>query len=64
MTIKDKLGAARAAAAFWLPDALMVGGAAAMSYGAWLVYSPAGFIVAGAFAIVAGIQVARAGAEE
>ncbi len=47
-----------------LPDGLMVVGAAAMSYGAWLVYSPAGFIVVGAFAIVAGIQVARAEAEE
>ncbi len=46
-----------------LPDGLMVGGASALAYGAWLVYAPAGFIVAGVLAIVAGCMVAKAGGE-
>lgn len=46
-----------------LPDGLMVGGAAALAYGAWLAYAPAGFIVAGTLAIVAGCMVARAEGE-
>lgn len=39
-----------------LPDALLVAGAAGVSYGAWLAYAPAGFIVAGALAIIAGLK--------
>ena len=43
-----------------LPDALMIGGAAALSYGSWLVYPAAGFVVAGALSLVAGVLTARA----
>ena len=42
-----------------LPDALMIGGAAALSYGAGLVYAPAGFIVAGLLLMAAGVLTAR-----
>lgn len=42
-----------------LPDVLMVAGAAVISYGAWLIYSPAGFLVGGCFALAAGILAAR-----
>ena len=42
-----------------IPDALLLAGAAALVYGAWLVYAPAGWIVAGALAIYAGLQLAR-----
>lgn len=42
-----------------LPDVLMVAGAAVISYGAWLIYPPAGFLVGGGFALVAGILAAR-----
>jgi len=59
MTIKDKLHTAAVAAAGFLPDALMIGGAYGVSYGAWLVYGPAGFIAGGVFALVAGIVLAR-----
>lgn len=45
----------------WLPDSLMAGGAVAVAYGAGLVYAPAGFIVAGAFALVAGWLLAKGG---
>lgn len=43
-----------------LPDALMISGAAALSYGAGLVYLPAGFISAGVLLLTAGILSARA----
>ena len=43
-----------------IPDLLLVAGAASLAYGAWLAWAPAGFIVAGALAIVAGLQTARA----
>jgi hypothetical protein len=43
-----------------LPDLLLVGGAAGVSYGAWLAYPPAGFIIAGALLIVAGLKLAAA----
>ena len=43
-----------------LPDVLMIIGAASISFGAWLAYQPAGFVVAGAMAIAAGINIARA----
>lgn len=59
MNIKDKLQAARAAAAGWLPDVLMVAGAGAVSAGAGMVYVPAGYIVGGALAVVGGVVLAR-----
>ena len=46
-------------AASWSPDALMAAGAGGISYGAWLVYQPAGFIVAGVLVLTAGVLAAR-----
>ncbi len=46
-----------------LPDVLMLAGTAAVSYGAWLVYEPAGYIVAGAITLVFGVLGARASEE-
>ncbi len=43
-----------------LPDALMVGGASGIAVGAWLIYPPAGFIVAGLLSLFAGIMLAKA----
>jgi hypothetical protein len=60
MTIKQKLLAACAWAGSVLPDALMVAGAGAVSHGAGIVYQPAGWIVAGVFALVAGYTLAVA----
>ena len=59
MNIKDKLQAARAAAAGWLPDVLMVAGAGSVSAGAGMVYLPAGWIVGGVLSLVAGVLTAR-----
>jgi hypothetical protein len=42
-----------------LPDALMVAGAAAVSYGAWAIYPPAGYIVGGVIMAGAGWLVAK-----
>lgn len=41
-----------------LPDVLLLAGAAGLIYGAWLVYAPAGYIVGGVIAIVAGLKLA------
>jgi hypothetical protein len=38
-----------------LPDALIVAGAAGVSYGAWLIYPAAGFIVGGLLVMAGGI---------
>ena len=43
-----------------LPDALLILGAGSLSYGAWSVWPPAGWLVAGALLIIAGLQIARA----
>lgn len=61
MSIKDKLATMAAKAATWLPDALMVGGAAGFSYGAGLVYAPAAWLVGGLFSLAAGVVLARGG---
>lgn len=42
-----------------VPDVLMLGGAASVSYGAWMVYQPAGFVTAGLFALAGGWLTAR-----
>ena len=42
----------------YLPDVLLIGGAGSVSFGAWLAYNPAGFVVAGALAIYAAIKLA------
>lgn len=46
-------------AAGWRPDTLMATGAASVAYGAWQVYVPAGYIVAGGFLLTAGVLAAR-----
>lgn len=43
-----------------LPDVLLIVGAAAVIFGVWSIYPPAGYIVGGVLGIVAGIQMARA----
>ncbi|WP_407280598.1 hypothetical protein U5817_09960 [Aromatoleum evansii] len=48
-----------AVAADWCPDALMAAGAVAVSYGAWMVYAPAGWIIGGLFGIAAGVLGSR-----
>ncbi len=40
-------------------DGLLVVGASAVSFGGWLIYAPAGFIVAGLFVIALGALVGR-----
>lgn len=57
--MKKTLQTIAARAAGWLPDALMVAGAGGISYGAWLVYQPAGYIVGGMFSAAAGWFLAK-----
>ena len=57
--ITAALSKLRAAATASLPDVLMIGGAVAVSHGAWLVTAPAGFIVGGLFSLAGGMLVAR-----
>lgn len=42
-----------------VPDLLMVGGAIAISVGAWMIYPPAGCVVGGLLALIAGVIMAR-----
>ena len=42
-----------------LPDGLLVAGWAGISYGAWLAYAPAGYIVGGLLLLVAGVLASR-----
>lgn len=51
--------ALRVCAAGLLPDALMLAGVGGISYGAWSVYEPAGFIVGGCFALAGGVLLSR-----
>lgn len=53
--MKEHLQKMLAAAVGQGPDALMLAGAAAIAFGAHLVYPPAGWIVAGGFAIGIGL---------
>ena len=57
--MKKHLQELAARAAGWVPDGLMVAGAGALSYGASQVYPPAGWLVGGALALVAGVKMAR-----
>lgn len=57
--MKEHLQRIAKAAAGWLPDALMAGGAAAFSYGGWLVNPPMGWMCAGLFALAGGWLLAR-----
>lgn len=47
----------------YLPDILLVAGAGLVSFGAWLVYAPAGFVVAGCFALGFGYMLAKSAAK-
>ena len=58
-TMKNAMTKAAAAAVDSLPDALLLIGAALVSYGAHMIYAPAGFIVCGSFFILAGRLAAR-----
>lgn len=51
----------RAALVRIAPDLLLVGGATAISYGAWMIYPPAGFIVGGLLSISGGVLLIRGG---
>lgn len=44
-----------------VPDALMLAGMVAISYGAAQIYAPAGWIVGGGFAFAFGLLAARRG---
>lgn len=44
-----------------LPDALMIVGAALLSYAAWLVHPAAGYAAAGVLILSAGVLTAKAG---
>lgn len=59
--MREQIRTALAAAKSWLPDVLMASGAVGISYGASLVYTPAGYVVGGVFALVAGVVLARGG---
>lgn len=63
MKFNDIFRAAGRAALSLLPDALMVVGAATVSYGVWLAYEPAGYVVAGLFALASGLLLARKGGQ-
>jgi len=43
-----------------LPDALLLLGAGSLTYGSWMAWPPAGYLVAGVMLLAAGIQLARA----
>ena len=45
-----------------IPDAILLSGVAAVSYGSYLIYHPAGYIAYGLFA-VAGVVLMRRGAK-
>jgi hypothetical protein len=52
--LTDKLGDIADALVGWRPDAFMLAGGAAVAYGAWMIYQPAGFIVGGLLTLAAG----------
>ena len=57
--MKGLLRRAAKVAGDWAPDAMLLAGAGGVSYGAGLVYVPAGFIVGGLLLIFAGYQAGR-----
>ena len=58
-SMRNAMTKAAAIAADLLPDALHLIGAGLVSYGAYMIYAPAGFIVGGSFFILAGRLAAR-----
>lgn len=57
--MKKHLQRIATSAAGWLPDVLMLAGAASISAGAGMVYQPAGWMVAGVFALAGGVLLSR-----
>lgn len=43
-----------------IPDFLIISGVSGISYGAYLINEPYGYLVAGAFVLVIGVLMARA----
>jgi hypothetical protein len=60
--LKKFLGALGAALPILLCDLVGIAGAAAIAYGAWQIYGPAGWIAGGAMAVGGAWLIARAGA--
>lgn len=58
-TLQGGAAAARAFVVSTAPDGLLIAGAAAISYGAWLIYEPAGYIAGGVLLIAGGVLLAR-----
>jgi hypothetical protein len=58
-SIKLRLAAWHAALGSNVPDMLIFAGAASISYGAWLMYPPAGFITGGLLLLAAGVIASR-----
>jgi hypothetical protein len=42
-----------------LPDLLLLSGAGLLSYGSWLIYPPAGFVVGGILVLIQGVMMSR-----
>ena len=42
-----------------VPDLLLISGALSLSWGAWLAWPPAGYLVGGTLLIVAGLTLAK-----
>lgn len=59
--INQALTAVARVVAGWLPDGLLLGGAAVVSYGVGMMHRPAGLIVAGLFLLAGGWLLARGG---
>jgi len=57
--LRQAMNRAASSALANIPDVLIVAGASSLSYGAWLIYPPCGFITAGALLLLAGILAAR-----
>lgn len=48
------------ARAFLIADVALIGGAGLLSYGAWLVFPPAGFIASGVLLLALGVSMSKA----
>ena len=55
LALRTRLPTVQAFALSNMPDLLMLSGATSLAYGAWLIYPPAGFLVAGVLLLVAGV---------
>lgn len=59
LALRTRLPSVQAFALANVPDLLMLSGATSLAYGAWLIYPPAGFLVAGLLLLVAGVLASR-----